>query len=840
MTESYLLFSIGTTTWGVGDQDITAVTAARPLHRLPLSPPSVAGMALIEDKPVTVFDLGACLGAPPLAGPEKGSFLLINREGRTTAFAVAGKVDRIDGAADRVVPLPHPARSAVVESCLVRGSSIVLIIKLKRLLEQVKQGDLDIPTPLPPDASERRERPVPSSVLVMSLGGDRFCIDAADTAYGERGAAEITPLPYARQLAGIIAQGQDIVPVMSLAARIGLENRRAGGGMIITELDGMRCGLPVDGEEGRRESVTVLELPPLARPLWSRRAIVEDGKVIPLIDRQAVASASPETRDEDYFAGQYHAASAFPLRFRKGGVEVTELSLFGARHAVPKDEVAEVLPLLPVRRLTQVPEIVMGVSELNGRLLPVLDLEAIFGRRSRVTQEWKMLRVVNGDFDALVVIETVFGGKELSPDMQRQVPIAIPHQVLYGCYLDSSAVRLILNVEALAVHFEKTGIRELITGMSPAVPMELEEPQRERVWAPAAAEPPAQEDATSQAPTAEQPVPAEMQVAGDTYRYSGGAAAPRWRVPRVDQESAAKAREVAAEAERRRIGEEATKRAEVEARERAEAEARVQAEGEARRRLMEEERQRIEEEEKNRREREAHDRAEAEAKERAEHARKRQAEEERRRIEEETRTRAEAETRERAEADARARSEEEARQRAVEAEQRRLQAEAADELRAEERLREAVNGELRTRAAAQDKAAVPWSSAEHREAERMKWMLPVAAALVVLALAGLLLYITGKTPVPVKEVAVSTSGPIAPKAGAIKEPEPPLYLNVPRSMPKPETVVYVVVKGDTLWGIAKRFTGDPFNYPRVARDNSIATPDLIFPGQKIKLIRKER
>jgi nucleoid-associated protein YgaU len=52
-----------------------------------------------------------------------------------------------------------------------------------------------------------------------------------------------------------------------------------------------------------------------------------------------------------------------------------------------------------------------------------------------------------------------------------------------------------------------------------------------------------------------------------------------------------------------------------------------------------------------------------------------------------------------------------------------------------------------------------------------------------------------------------------------------------------EADLYIVKKGDTLWAISKRFTGNPFNYPRVARDNKIANPDLIFPDQKIHLKR---
>lgn len=44
---------------------------------------------------------------------------------------------------------------------------------------------------------------------------------------------------------------------------------------------------------------------------------------------------------------------------------------------------------------------------------------------------------------------------------------------------------------------------------------------------------------------------------------------------------------------------------------------------------------------------------------------------------------------------------------------------------------------------------------------------------------------------------------------------------------------YVVVKGDTLWHISKRFTGNPFNYPQIAENSDIKNPDLIFPGQTI-------
>ena len=48
---------------------------------------------------------------------------------------------------------------------------------------------------------------------------------------------------------------------------------------------------------------------------------------------------------------------------------------------------------------------------------------------------------------------------------------------------------------------------------------------------------------------------------------------------------------------------------------------------------------------------------------------------------------------------------------------------------------------------------------------------------------------------------------------------------------------YIIEKGDTLSKIAKRFYGDPNKYPLVFEANRevIRDPDLIFPGQKIRI-----
>ena len=47
-----------------------------------------------------------------------------------------------------------------------------------------------------------------------------------------------------------------------------------------------------------------------------------------------------------------------------------------------------------------------------------------------------------------------------------------------------------------------------------------------------------------------------------------------------------------------------------------------------------------------------------------------------------------------------------------------------------------------------------------------------------------------------------------------------------------EEVIYIVKAGDTLYEIAKKYNT---NYPKIAKDNNIKNPDLIYVGQKLKI-----
>lgn len=850
MTRDLLLFPLGTGTFGIWEQDISSVAAWRPLHRLPLSPKVVAGMTIIEDRGATIFDLAACLGMEGGVAQERTRFLLISDGAATAGYAVAGSIDTFRCDEDQVLPMPGPVRSPVVGTCVVRDGTVIPVIDIRMLHGRLQAGTLDVPVPVPPGRTAGQEAAADRSCRLITIGGERFCAAGGEITAFAGGTVPITALPYAGSSAeGVLYHEGAVVPVVDLGERIRTSGRAEGPVLLFVTVAGERYAVPVEEDHGEldRRDLQVLPLPPVARTSGFHDAVVRDGTVVPLLDLGSLVL--PVAGGADAAASDAYApASSFPDRFQAGSVEVLELSLLGALHAVPREEVKEVFPPVPFRRIPGLPEIVIGTAERGGRLLPVLDLAAIFGRRTRLTEQSRMLRLCNGDFHALVLIEEAGEDRILPSEMQRRVPIVLPHQVLYGCYLDGRAVRLILNVHALTVHFERTEIRELVASLAPLPEISV---GKATLSAPEGRPAAADEEASFSTPAAQHIGAAGTGADRSAASAAALAAAARERKEREQAQAAAEeareeqrrreeaaAREkvqlLAREAEQARAADEA--RLQEEQRARAEAEAAARAEEERR---TAEAKQRAEAEERARREAEAAARAAAAEKE------KREADERARQDAADAAARAAAEARDRAAAEERARAAEEERRASEEANARAAERQAAAEAearrRSEERLREVVAGEAGVAAGGGQPAAGSSPAAGQRpvRSARARTVAAVIGAIIVL----LLFWFGGG-----RDRGHDRREAVPPSAGtaagqksspqSTREPDAPLVLSLPRSVPKPDAVVYVVVKGDTLWSISERFTGNPFNYPRVAKDNSIATPDLIFPGQRIRLEQK--
>lgn len=80
------------------------------------------------------------------------------------------------------------------------------------------------------------------------------------------------------------------------------------------------------------------------------------------------------------------------------------------------------------------------------------------------------------------------------------------------------------------------------------------------------------------------------------------------------------------------------------------------------------------------------------------------------------------------------------------------------------------------------------------------------------------------------ETSAEPEVPAEPEAPSETEPETPILI-----APAPETsdTTYVVVAGDCLWNLAKRFYNDPLKWKLLAEVNQLSNPHLIFIGQTL-------
>jgi chemotaxis signal transduction protein/LysM repeat protein len=76
-----------------------------------------------------------------------------------------------------------------------------------------------------------------------------------------------------------------------------------------------------------------------------------------------------------------------------------------------------------------------------------------------------------------------------------------------------------------------------------------------------------------------------------------------------------------------------------------------------------------------------------------------------------------------------------------------------------------------------------------------------------------------------------SEAPSQTDAGPVVAAPPPLAPHA-----RSEEIIHIVVKGDTLWDIAQRYIHDPYRYPELARLSNIKNPDLIYPGDRVRIL----
>lgn len=866
-----LLINLASRTYGVWEDELHSVEDVQTIHRLPLFPACIAGMAVIDDRTVTLADLSVCIGLPP-ASLEKGSRLLIMSETeRVAGFVIDGGVRRTPVRREAVFGMPKYISTTAVDSCALVQDRVIPILNISAIYKRLQQADreplapeFEISSSVPLDISHIKE------VRLYTCGFERFVSPAEGIENGPVQTGHIAEIPLApAYVKGVAVHGMSAVTVISLSSKMGLPRQGIEAKMLLTDISGEKFGFLVDDDQGRLPSdgFSIMPMPPLTASTWMRAAAVSGSDVLPLIDLAALMAAG--SQDETPVVERYTADSPFSEMFGRRGVDVVEFMLLGARHALPASEVEDVLDLMPYRPVPNVQPIVAGVARRGGELFPVIDLAAVFGRKSMVSPSWKMILLRNGDFRALILTGHVFGRRGLPPEMHKTVPIVLPHSVVYGCYPEAEAVRLIMNVLSLTVYFDRSLVKDFLGTIS-----------REMKDAHAELLPSLLPEGYDLGEKIEAEIAAADAGALETLETSSVSSLPGGSEIGVPDHDAALFSEMG--------GMEAASSSEEETRAGAGVENGVHPDVEAEHEMQETEEQgglesedgfihapyeqtRVEEEafvtvggETNSIETGA---LEGQGTEHAginvedvgepEVSLSEAIETEQMqpwRAAPETDDGAAAEAAEGVSGDAELSVADE--NTAVAEREPSDMSEGKTPLETgKEEILEVIReaGEIvRTYKKEEAVYAAPPLSAqvfirpalssgmqkEPRSSGR-KWAVLAGIGVI---LAVLLIYIMPKTPFVATKAGDGPQNLIETREspeGPRQEPMASFVITLPEGS-HIETDVYIVKKGDTLWSISERFTGNPLNYPKVARENMIANPDLIFPNQKVRISREKQ
>ncbi len=818
-----LLVSLDNRRYGIWKDEVPLIKNVPSLSRLPFAPPHIAGLSIIEDRTMTLADLSVCVGHAPIERKGTKLALLKSETARLAGFVVSGEPVTIQVSPEAVFPLPEYLKSAAIDTCAIHESVPIPVINIAALFArtsvtemEVSKAALAIPEQPPLDAKKTKR------FRLFTAGGNTFAAAAQlmeEKAHPAGPTAAIPRLP--EYLRGVAFLGEGVVPVVDLSCRICGRKSAEDAVALSARIGKDRFSFLIDEDRGAitAEESAIHAIPPMVRTDWMRDAVLADGRIFPLLDLGALLSCPPETGPEASPAWPYAPDSRFQAIFREEETDVVEFSLLGIRHSLPKSEVEDIVPLRQCSPVPKAPPILMGIAELGGKLLPVLDLAAVFGRRSSPSSGWRMILVKNGDFRALVVSEKVFGERKLTRETQRRLPVVPPHGVVYGCYTDAEAVRLILNVEALSAHFEKSLVKEFM----PAISAELNWPEEEK---------PIPQPRTKEG--------AQLELEVVPGIEESAAAEDKTLVPQQDE----------AETEAMEIGSfedvAAAVKPEIRELETAASEAAPAEEGAQEVPVPEFI--------------EMPDEAPAETEEPVF-------------FEESGSLTPPAESPlELEEPLPSPQAVEPTREFALESEEPIVEAafpentevwstrldfkeiapspvqpkgiEGAEALEAVTAFETKKTADFSTSTIASEPWARTKATRPIDKSPPIKKKKPVSnkkRALTYVAIAIFLVGALGIAWMLIFSRAEKPMQTITPVATQSVEPatpiKPQLELSIPPEMPV-ESDVYEVVEGDTLWSISERFTGNPYNYPRIAGENRIADPDLIFPGQRIRLYRK--
>ncbi len=445
--KSVRVLRINNGSYGIWEEDILSFDLSGTVHRLPARPPWFSGVSSVNGRTAYLYDLGTCLGLPPLARRDASPVLVMRDDDHIEGFIVEGGGETIEVEESRIHRLPQYLHYPCLTAIVVREDRIIPIIDIRtvfktlgRNIQQTDNSTLVCNSANYPCGKDPALRLITVNNEVFGLP-DEF-VESIDGL-----PAHITVLPSSpAALKGIVHRRGAIRSIVDPAVRLELHTSPSWSVVLYLKENGP--GILAGSEKGIISPEGSLALPESASSSLLRQVVILDGQIIPVFDTNALIS----DQEIETNGRTYSRASDFHEQFRIKPLEVMEFTSAGIPLGIPCSEVDDDIPVRSMRTIPLSHPLLKGVTEFDGRILPVFDLARFFDRSTQDGKEERFILMKNGDFEAFLYTGSVPVRRFISQDDQRDFPLNLPHRYIYGCYLSVNTVRLILDVTTIIEH----------------------------------------------------------------------------------------------------------------------------------------------------------------------------------------------------------------------------------------------------------------------------------------------------------------------------------------------------------------------------------------------------
>jgi purine-binding chemotaxis protein CheW len=107
--------------------------------------------------------------------------------------------------------------------------------------------------------------------------------------------------------------------------------------------------------------------------------------------------------------------------------QIVVFSLDELLYALPLPAVVKVIHAIEIRHLPEAPEIITGIINVKGRIIPVADIRKRFGLSVReIDPDDRLIIADTGKRQVAILVDTVTGIRDLAPGQQEQAKETLP------------------------------------------------------------------------------------------------------------------------------------------------------------------------------------------------------------------------------------------------------------------------------------------------------------------------------------------------------------------------------------------------------------------------------